>query len=136
MHQQTMPHHTPSKRPAPLLRLHMDDDRADVRQPLRQRAADWAQSWFSERPDALILMGCDGTSRNADPAHRRLRLRRLKKAMVRQGVPMERIRYTTEPVQFASGDPSQGQGVAWCRAVTPEDLEARGVQSIEFMVTD
>lgn len=117
------------------LALQLDAARADVRQPLRHQAAQWAAAWFADRPDTLILLGCNGSALNADPAHRQLRLRRIKAAMVRQGVPAQRIRYTTEMVVTPDGAQTPGQAMAWCRAVMPEDLEATDVRPIEEMLS-
>lgn len=116
------------------LTLHLDAERADVRQPLRHQAAQWAAAWFADRPDTLILLGCNGSALNADPVHRQLRLRRIKAAMVRQGVPAQRIRYTTEMVA-PNGLQTPGQAMALCRAVMPEDLAATDVRPIEEMLS-
>lgn len=118
------------------LGLLLDPGRADIRQPLRHRAADWAAAWFAERPDAFILMACDGHARNADQAHRRLRLRRLKAAMVRHGVPGERIRFTTEPVNTPREALADERGMALCRVMVPEDIETSGVRSIVQVLND
>ena len=120
---------------AQTLALQLDPAHSDVRQPLRDQAAGWAAAWFALRPDALILMGCNGRARNADHAHRHLRLRRLQTAMARHGVPADRIRFTTDAIVTPVCDQAGERGVAWCRVMTPEDLEVAGVQPIATMLT-
>lgn len=117
------------------LTLHLDPNRVDVPQVLRQESARWASAWFERRPDAFILMACNGSARNADPVQRKLRLRRLKAAMVRMGAPAERIRFTTEKIAVLDQERASDSGVAWCRVVMPDQLEAVGVQPIERILT-
>lgn len=133
--QPSIPFHQPKQLVESSLMLNLDDLRIDVRQPLRRQAGLWAAAWFKERPDALILLACNGNSSNADLEQRQLRLRRIKRAMVLQGLPAERIRYTTEQAATPDGAQDNGQAIVWCRAVLPEDLQVMGVCPIETMLT-
>lgn len=114
------------------LLLAFDPTRLDVPQATRRAAGLWASHWIASEPDALILMACNARARNRDAPSRAVRLRRLVAEMVRQGVPPERIRYTTRATQTPACVMAGERGVAWFKVFRPDQLEA-GVRSIDSL---
>lgn len=114
------------------LLLAFDPARLDVPLATRRAAGLWASHWMEAEPDALILMACNARARNQDVASRTLRLRRLVAALVRQGVPRERIRFTTRGTSTPACPQAGERGVAWIKVLRPHQLET-DVRPIESL---
>lgn len=59
----------------------------------------WVDSWLARAPDATVAMACRAGARGpqrANRARRAERLRGLRDALARAGVPADRIRYTAD----------------------------------------
>lgn len=117
------------------LLLALDPARLDVPQAVRRAAGLWASHWIEAEPDAMILMACNARARNRESASRALRLRRLVSALVRQGVPRERIRYTTHGTTTPACAQAGERGVAWIKVLRPHQLEG-AVRPIETLFAD
>ena len=115
--------------------LALDPARLDIPQSLRRAAGLWARHWMEAEPDAMILMACNARARNRDTASRSLRLRRLASALVRHGVPRERIRFTTHGTTTPACVQAGERGVAWIKVLQPLQLEA-DVRPIESLFAD
>lgn len=114
------------------LMLALDPSRADVPQPVREAAATWARQWMDSEPDAIIVLGLNARARNRDAGTRQMRLRRLGAALQRQGVPADRIRWTTTGLQTPVCSQAGERGVAWLKVLPPIALE-RGVVQIDSL---
>ncbi len=132
-HHREQAHLAPSE--ARDLLLAFDPTRLDVPQAVRHAAGLWARHWMEAEPDAMILMACNAKARNRDSASRSLRLRRLASALVRHGVPRERIRFTTCGTTTPACAQAGERGVAWIKVFRPIQLEA-GVRPIESLFAD
>lgn len=117
------------------LLLAFDPSRLDVPQAVRRAAGLWASHWMEAEPDALILMACNARARNREAASRSLRLRRLAAELERQGVPRDRIRYTTRGTPTPACVQAGERGVAWIKVLQPHQLET-GVRPIESLFAD
>lgn len=117
------------------LLLALDPTRLDIPQGVRRAAGLWARHWMEAEPDAMILMACNARARNRDSASRSLRLRRLASALVRHGVPRERIRFTTHGTTTPACVQAGERGVAWIKVLQPLQLES-GVRPIESLFAD
>lgn len=117
------------------LLLAFDPARLDVPQAARRAAGLWGSQWIEAEPDSLILMACNARARNREVTARSLRLRRLAAELVRQGVPRERIRFTTHGTPTPACPLAGERGVVWIKVFRPHQLEA-GVRSIDSLFAD
>lgn len=72
----------------------------------RAAILDWVQSWCGRNPGALVVMACNGKSRNTARGTRVDRLLTIAAVLNECGVHEERVRYTDEVVEMdADGTP-------------------------------
>ncbi len=60
----------------------------------------WTQTWLTRHPGAVVVMGCNGKSRNSARGVRESRLQTLGRALTDSGVSEERVRYTDEVIEL------------------------------------
>ena len=86
----------------------------------------WGNTWRTRHPGAVVVMGCNGKSRNTEREIRVSRLRAIAVFLGECGVPEERIRYTDEIVEAdADGTPiSPHRGVVRLKAFRSAAIDA------------
>jgi len=86
----------------------------------------WVKTWRTRHPGAVVVMGCNGKSRNTERDIRLSRLRTIAVLLGESGVPEERIRYTDDIVEAdADGTPiSPRRGVVRLKAFRSAAIDA------------
>lgn len=62
----------------------------------------WTQTWLASHPGAVVVMGCNGKSRNSTRPMRESRLLAIGRALADLGVSEDRVRYTDEVLELDS----------------------------------